>query len=151
MIQRVQTIYLLLAAVLMGLSIAGPFGYFHSSDNNLYTLNGIGFWASSGLIKYTWGILIVNALCALLAFATIFFYKNRKLQLRMCLTNVFLILFSYVTVGTYAYSVQEKLSITFDSVGYSLILPVIAWIFVILAFSRIKKDEKLIKSLDRIR
>lgn len=151
MIQRIQSIYLLLVSVLMCVTVTSPLMSFVDNAGNVLLLKGLGFFLDTQKIYPTWGIISVGLLVALFALIEIFSYKNRKKQMRLSAINMLLILFFYATLAVYAYFGQKSLGITISKVEYGLILPLIALIFNLLAFIRIKKDEKLVRSLDRIR
>jgi len=149
MLQRIQTVYLALAFVMLALSLIFPLVSF---DDGTVKLIGYGFMKEGVNVYIPYGVFCVGGLSAFLALIEIFLYRNRKLQMRVVLINTFFILFYYVTIGVYANFVGiAKLGLTFDSVKIALMLPLIALIFNILAYLKIKADEKLIRSLDRIR
>jgi hypothetical protein len=86
---------------------------------------------------------------ALLALIAIFLFKNRKLQFVfgriIILINLFLLgLLIYLSLNLSGEaSVSEK--------GIGMFLPVLAILFIVLANKAIKKDEDLVKSVDRLR
>ncbi|NDW10371.1 DUF4293 domain-containing protein [Dysgonomonas sp. 520] len=147
MIQRIQSIYLLLIVALMAATVFCPL--FDFKDGFTVTAFGVFF---DGVNKFpTWGVLTFGLLTGLVAFVNIFMYKNRKRQLLFCnITTVLIILF-YITFGVYMNAAIGKLNLEYLSVQYGIILPAIALVFNILAQVRIKADEKLVRSLDRIR
>lgn len=151
MIQRIQTIFLLLVCILMTGTVFSPLlTIYTSGSSDLLNLTSWGVF--SEILTYeTWGVVSVAALSALVAFINIFLYKNRKLQIKIGNLTSFLLIFFYVTFATYVYFLLDKHQIAFNSVQYGIILPFIALIFNILAILKIKKDEKLVRSLDRIR
>jgi hypothetical protein len=95
-------------------------------------------------------------LIVLLSLICIFLYKNRKLQFRLTVINI---LFAIGAIILQYFKVQDHAN-TLVSSGVSIIsatylpgafLPVLILIFLFLAARGIYKDEKLIKSLDRLR
>ena len=135
MIQRIQTIWLLLAAVASFATLKLSF-YSGNKDNNLFEeLTG-----SSHFL-----LLILSVAVGLLALITIFLFKNRKLQIRLSLLGIVLqlvvLVIYFQQIKTY---VQGNFTLTS---ALSFIIPV----FFILAWLGIRKDEKLIKSMDRLR
>lgn len=135
MIQRIQSIWLLLAAVASFVSLKLTF-YSGYKDNNLFEeLKG-----SSDFL-----LMIVSVAVGLLALITIFLYKNRKLQIQLTWLGIVLqavvLLLYFQQTKTY---VQGNFTLT--SV-VSFIIP----LFFILAWLGVRKDEKLIKSMDRLR
>ena len=86
---------------------------------------------------------------AALAFLTIFLYKNRKLQFVLGRLNIIL---NFFTLGFFVY---QSLNISGETVvsekGIGMFLPVISIVLLALANKAIKKDEDLVKSVDRLR
>lgn len=135
MIQRIQTIWLLLAAAASFATLKLSF-YSGNKDNNLFEeLTG-----SSHFL-----LLILSVAVGLLALITIFLFKNRKLQIRLNLLGIVLqlvvLVIYFQQIKTY---VQGNFTLTS---ALSFVIP----IFFILSWLGIRKDEKLIKSMDRLR
>ena len=151
MIQRIQSIYLLCVAVLMCVTVISPFATFVDDDGRYFQLESCGMILGSNYLYSTWGMCVAGLLSAGLAVTEIFCYKNRKRQLGMSKINTVLILLFYVVATIYACLGQREYLLEFESFAYGAILPIIALIFNLLAFVKIKKDEKLVRSLDRIR
>jgi len=153
MIQRIQSVYLLLVAVLMGITLFSPLFVLRSGSElfDFYTYGIIPQDADSVIVKHTYGVISMCAISALLALLNIFLYKKRKLQIRVGYLTSFFILFFYATLATYFYFIGNRMAADPSSLHYGLILPVIALIFNLLAIHKVKKDEKLVRSLDRIR
>lgn len=146
MIQRIQSIYLLLAAILMAVTAFSPLLIV---DTHLVTSMGIS--EGNAMIKPTYGIVSTALLSALLSFVTIFFFKNRKKQNIIANVTIASTFFFYVTVLTYMLSYYDNFFTKGIAVSYGIVLPVLAIVLVVLAKGKIKKDEKLVRSLDRIR
>ncbi|UYQ92264.1 DUF4293 domain-containing protein [Chitinophaga horti] len=149
MIQRIQSLYLLLAAG------AGAATWFY----NLWKANVNA--GTSTYVKYfnaqeSYLVFIVYMVIVALALLCIFLYKNRKLQFRLTVLNVFLtaaaIILQYFKVQATANALEQKgQQIISSSYLPAAFLPVLMLILLILAARGIYKDEKLIKSLDRLR
>lgn len=136
MIQRIQTLYMLLAFLLVGVL---PFfiPLWNTAEGPFYFMQDITYTAMVGLNV---SLLLVSIL----------FYKKRQHQfvlnrLNMIIMLILLGLFVYrslnVSGGTAA--VSEK--------GIGIYLPLISIVFLALANKAIKKDEELVKSVDRLR
>ena len=139
MLQRIQTVWLFLAVLFAALTYKFPF----------YTGNIIGkdnvqryekLVASSNFI-----LLILTASFIVGTIAIIFMYKSRKQQLWLTVVAACL---SILNLVIYFYEVKK-----FNSGNMSLtaILAFAIPILLILAINGIRKDEKLIRSLDRLR
>ncbi len=153
MIQRIQTVYLLLASIAYSLLFYLPINEMIFGDRIL-VLNIWGLYEQAGdqmeLITEVYPILILSILSVILPFLIIFLFKNRKLQMRLSL-NASII--SLGLAGLNAYYLYQ-ISITNETeIGFSigLVVPIIAFILQVLAFRAIRKDDLLIKSIDRIR
>ncbi len=151
MIQRIQSVYLLLAGLLMAAATFFPLLELAGEGKFTYIFSSLGIGQLFTVQYPTWGIVFFAGLSALLALINIFLYKKRKLQMKVGTLTSLLILFFYVTLYVYFNAYTVKYGLTFSSFQFGLILPVIALIFNVLAILRIKKDENLVKSLDRIR
>lgn len=158
MIQRIQSIFLLLVCIAMDftafsplLIISLPSDVLDISISNLLNFNSFGILDGQEVLKHTWGVVTIAILSALLAFVNIFLYKKRKLQIKIGNLTTFLIVLYYITLGVYLYSFSVNDNISIINIQYGIVLPFIALIFNILAVYRIKKDEKLVRSMNRIR
>jgi len=148
MIQRIQTIFLLLTGVLMAATFICPL-----LDIKATGIDVTSSFNSFGVVNFpTWGVFTFAVISSILALINIFLYKKRKLQANMALLTALLIVMYYITSMVYINAFVGKIDSEYTlNVQLGIILPVIALIFDLLAYFRIKKDEKLVKSLDRIR
>jgi len=155
MIQRIQSVYFFLTTILSIIFLQGSFLSFINNTGDVYK---IGF---NDIVRSTQGqapeiigsilpLTIIIILVAVLSVITIFFFKNRKLQL--LLSGILTALISVLILVSfyYSYSVISKYDTTFVP-GVKMALPFLQLIFSILAYRGIKKDDKLVKSYDRLR
>lgn len=157
MIQRIQTVYLVLVAVLMTLTAALPVAeYFDAVKNISYQLDMRGFVqlnpdgsflsaVSTNPTTFVFGIILVVTLM------TIFKYKNRKQQFRLCTINFILILIYIILLAVVIFMGKHKLAGTEISLKIPAIFSLVALIFNYLAMRGIAKDENMVKSMDRLR
>ncbi len=154
MIQRIQTLYLLVAAALVAVTLAAPLAYFASGAVEL-KLYAFGLKDAEGVTAHSTvylGILAVLA-CALPA-VTIFLFRNRMLQIRLCVAEMVLLAGCEVMMAIYYYlSYRIFAAYTFHSQGMyaAIVLPLLGLVFVYLAARAIFRDELLVRSVDRIR
>lgn len=151
MIQRIQSIYLLLVAILMAVTAFSPLLILRAADHSLVDMCAKGIFSTGELVKPTWGVISISGLTALVAFINIFLFKKRKLQIKVGMLTSFLIILFYVTVLAYFYVYTNNNGLELSSAYYGIILPFIALILNLLAIRKVKSDEKLVRSLDRIR
>ena len=147
--QRPQSIYLALAAVLMGLCIVFPYA---TADQSLAAAAPSIY--ADGKLDYqdNMALLVLPIVSALLAIAAIFStsikYKPSlyNWQRRLCYFAVALAL------GTVAMAFYLFMNDTISgTVGIAIILPVIATIFLLLTSRATTKDENIIRSSNRLR
>ncbi|WP_299362841.1 DUF4293 domain-containing protein [Winogradskyella sp.] len=136
MIQRIQTLYLILAAAIS----AGLIFVFHLWINN----EGAKVFA---LDDYTYlGMFLGSALLSLIS---IFRYKNRKSQFVIGRLNIIL---NLVLLGFFVYqSLNLSGETNVSEKGIGMLLPIFSIVCLVLANKAIKKDEDLVKSVDRLR
>jgi len=152
MIQRRQSLYLLIVFVLTVLLFTGPLAFINLEEGGIYFKHHGAFdMQGEKLGVSSWPVTVMIALSALLSFLTIFSYMNRPRQIRL---TIFLMLFNLGMVGLAYYYVRHIMH-NFDGVQFvfqwRLMLPPIMLVLLFLAFKGIQKDELLIKAADRIR
>ena len=153
MLQRIQSVYLFIVTVLMALMTFMPIGGFLIGTDSI-VLKMCGFCDSTSALASAWGLVLTVIPAAILPFVTIFLYKKRLLQFRLCVVEMILlcgvILFEifYMWMG---YRNFSDLPLTAASIRMAALFPVISLIFTWLALRGVKKDIMLLKSMDRIR
>ena len=124
MLQRIQTVHLLLAAVIYATMFVIP----HSVGDKLRTVDAVFI---SALITFT--------------VVVIFSYKNRKKQIRLGYLSL---LFSLVFFSMIAFAGN---ALEDEKARVGAMLPLAAMLFIFLAIRAIKKDEELVRSSERLR
>jgi hypothetical protein len=143
MLQRIQTIYLILTSAVSG-GLIFVFSLWNTLKEQIFVLNL--FFSELLMLRVIPFMFITSAI---LSFVTIFLFKDRKLQFVLgriiILINLFLLgLLIYVSLTLPGEaSVSEK--------GIGMFLPIFAILLLVLANKAIKKDEDLVKSVDRLR
>jgi uncharacterized membrane protein len=152
MLQRPQTIFLLLVALLAGLLLTGPLAVVTHGDE-VYELrhNGIVNQEGIRLEVQTWPMTALFIALAALSFFNIFSYMNRMRQMRIAIFLIFLFLGSIGMIYYYGYVMREKLEGEPLVYMWRCVIPPIAAILAYMAFRRIRRDELLVKAYDRIR
>jgi Na+-transporting NADH:ubiquinone oxidoreductase subunit NqrE len=145
MIQRIQSLFLLLSSASFWTIFGFPFA---SSDEPTSAFLSDKIYNLNDHIL----ILILTILGGLLALLTIFLYKNRSLQIRLSYFTLVLAIVLPFTVILLFYSEATKnfLNAHIED-GLGIYLPIIAIVSTILAIRFIKKDQKIVKSMDRLR
>ena len=122
MIQRIQTVYMLIAGVVAAMPI---------------------------LFGLDWLRTLLFAISAVVALYTIFKYKRRNIQQ---LLNWLNIVINFTLLGIFVYRMLNSPGESFISEkGVGVFVPVLSIVFLFLANKAIRRDEKLVKSADRLR
>ena len=137
MLQRIQTIYLLLAFIITGVL---PFFF------PLWTMND----GKEYVFMQNQIYVVLFGLSTTLTLVSIVSYKKRQNQFVMDRLNIIL---NLILLGLFVYR-SLNLSgetATVSEKGIGMFLPILAIVFLVLANKAIKKDEDLVKSVDRLR
>ena len=154
MIQRIQTLYLLLVVVLTGLALWLPLVDFTVGADTC-TLTAFGLKDAAGItLLPTVYLGVVLAAACLVPLVTIFLFRRRLLQIRLCVVEMVLLLGSLVMEGVYYFLSWRVFSdLTFHTQGFkpAIVLPLVCLLFAYLAARAIFRDELLVRAADRIR
>ena len=131
MIQRIQSIYLLVAAISMSLI---------SFKVTVYTLNETLFMAQDDTKMFI--LTIVGAIFSLLG---LFMFKNRKFQMKLIRLTVLI----QMIIGIRIFMLFNKFEVVLNN--SFLFLMIFTLIALIMAYRAVKKDDDLVRSVDRIR
>lgn len=162
MIQRRQTVYMLLAAIVSALLFFMPLASFNADGNVMrFTIFGIQnpIETISLSMTYTWPLVALAVLMTIAPLVTIFLYKKRELQVRLCRIDM---LMTIVFIGLVFLYYEKDLTKVIAAVEgdeyqldvayfFGMALPLLGLVFEILAIRGIKKDIELLKSIDRLR
>lgn len=162
MIQRIQTLFLLIALGAIAACFFIPFWVYNGPDGsytfevNLFAIKYINGNAQNVFLNTepvsTLPILVILSVSAILCVVGIFYFKDRSTQVKINNYNIFLTLIFIGTIYLWIpYMIDEKIKSAMASWQYGLILPLITFIALIFANRFIKKDENLVKSSDRLR
>lgn len=136
MIQRIQTLYLLVAS---GIS-AGLIFVFNLWINT----EGLSIFAKDETLYFS---LFLGS--ATLSLISIFRYKDRQSQFVLGRLNIIL---NFILLGLFVYrSLSLSGETDVSEKGIGILLPIFSIVFLVLANKAIKKDEDLVKSVDRLR
>ncbi|WP_455637891.1 DUF4293 domain-containing protein [Parabacteroides sp.] len=153
MLQRIQTVYLLIIVALMVATLFLPLSLLQA-DGQFYSFDATGISTIAEqpeLVYPTWGLFALTAIISILALVTIFLFKKRILQIRLCVFNAILMLGFYGLFGFFVWVLNGKMEEVTLSVKIALSFPVICLILDYLAIRNIGADETLVRSLDRLR
>jgi glucan phosphoethanolaminetransferase (alkaline phosphatase superfamily) len=159
MIQRIQTVFLFLVGVCLLAVLFLPIwqktgaNAQEKAELTAFVLNYYkGDAKAAPTTTYTFYIAICAITASLLAFYTIFRYDNRVLQIKLCLLNTLFIAGTLGLMVVFNYSGEALIKEPkYGAFAVGFYMPAIALIFNMLARRFIKKDEDLVRSMDRLR
>jgi hypothetical protein len=141
MIQRIQSLYLLLAAVLLGLE---------------YTFSSV--WTGASAESYSWFVPVtmgVFTIAALGAIGGIFMYSQRKRQRSLVVVSQIITLLGLLILFGVEYSTGTLPLISSSNASFeawaALLSPILAYLMFVMARRAIDKDIALVRSMDRLR
>jgi hypothetical protein len=136
MLQRIQTVYLLISALVIG----GLYIWFPIIKSES------GFIIISNNEPLVVGLIFGSILLTLLSILN---FKKRQLQF---VINRLSIILNFLLLGVFVY---RSLTLSGETLvsekGIGVLLPIISIVFLVMANKAIKKDEDLVKSVDRLR
>jgi uncharacterized membrane protein len=159
MLQRIQSVFLFMVVVFGVLALLLPIATFTGEMDilrfYLYAVEDLspapfGDAASTFDRWFTLPLAIGQFVIILIAFITIFQYKRRMLQVRLNLLNTFL---NVLLIGGIFYYVNLLETASGATADYQIatIFPLLSLVMIFLANRYIRKDEKLIRSANRLR
>jgi len=136
MLQRIQTVYLIISALVMGALY--------------YWFPTVSDEAGNAIISREEPLVLgLIGISVLLTVITIFNFKRRKGQFVL---NRLTIISNFVLLGVFVY---RSLTLSGETLvsekGIGVLFPIISIVFLVLANKAIKRDEDLVKSVDRLR
>ena len=140
MIQRIQSFYLLIVTGLLITAMCLPMGYFIDTTGE-HPFKALGIDVN-GIFQSTWGIFGILMLSALVAFATIFLYKNP-------IFNSLLLVGYYIAFIAFYFALKSDANLF--RIGWALCLPLVSIVLNVLAIRAIGRDEVMVKAADRLR
>ena len=140
MIQRQQTLWLLLATAAAVLSFMFPFATGEELVEKTTMRRREELIAGKDFF-----ILLLTIASVGISTVTIFLFKDRKLQIKLCLLGLL------VSIGILVLYIIGMQKLIASTPALWAVLPVLNIIGFFMAFRNIRKDEKLVKSLDKLR
>lgn len=147
MLQRIQTIFILIAEMLIASLYLFKFADL-SVNGELHTFTAKGIFNGETLVFDGLPIMLFIGIIVLLHLAIIFMYKKRIRQIRMLVFTIILLLGLFGMFFYFTYAGFSGAKVTFK---IPVVFPIIALVLDYLAIRAIGKDEALVRSMDRIR
>lgn len=160
MIQRIQTLYLLLV-VALGITLCFvPVVQFVTPEGTevvrAWQLTALGMTETTVTalpaiqLNGLWGLLLASALIPVLALVDIFLYNKRLLQARLNIFTIMLCLGYYGVLAIYIYLAKLMIDVDVYVMAWAC-LPLVCLVLTVMATRRILKDEAMVRAADRLR
>ena len=140
MIQRQQTLWLILATAAAALTFKFPFATGEEIDKNTTMKQLVETTAGNNFFT-----LILTIASAIISTITIFMFKDRKMQIKLCLLGLL------IAIGILALYILDMNKLISGTPAIWALLPIVVIVSYFMAFRNIRKDQKLVKSLDKLR
>lgn len=159
MLQRIQTVYMLAAAIAALMMLLFPLATFATQEAT-YELTALGLTSLTPEVPYSemgWALFVALLLLLVLPLVCIFCYRRRKLQMRIL---AFTGIFALLSYALFFWRCSEYASmLTARSAGQAdvvynyimLAMPALSVFCCIMAWRGVMFDEALVKSLERLR
>lgn len=149
MIQRIQSVYLLVVTILMIICMCNPVGSIIAADNQISEFTNLAIVMPDGSKVYDpWALFTILLITAIISLGTIFLFKKRMLQIRLTIFSSVLLIGYYMALVAFIFMMTED---TTFSASWTVCLPLVALILNWLAIRGIGADEALVKAYDRLR
>ena len=147
-LQRFQSVYLLIAVILMVVFAFFPALTFHLGDKTV--LYGALETGRAGNLHINPLLFTLSILITFLAFIDIFLFKNLQRQMTVCFVDIIIILSMLVAICIQAFVVgnREGWAVSWE---WFVLLPVFAVIFMMMAHKAMSRDKKKLLDADRLR
>jgi hypothetical protein len=157
MIQRSQSVYLLLVTVLMSFLLIRPYAEIKLAEGQSLAFYSHVIKMDTGTdiskaYKITIPVIALVLITALISFGNIFLYNRRIVQIRICVINSVLLIILLFIMFIYYISIRVgSLSVIHYTLRIPMIFPFMSIIFNLMAYRAIQHDELLVNSYKRMR
>ena len=152
MIQRIQSVFLFVSLCFVIPMFFAPIAELAYKTGEIFALDLRGFYQNVAgetiRDKSEYSLMAFGILICILNLLIIFMYKNRLLQMRLCIYNILFLTGMMGVIFFIVYNVELNPSVSFR---LPIVFPAIAVILHYLAFRGIRKDEMMVQALSRLR
>jgi hypothetical protein len=150
MIQRKQSIFLFMAAVFGILVLCMQLATVSSDGLTIYRVYSLWAIGQGGMVSFApCPLFILMLISTTLSVCTIFLYKRRPLQARLCMVNILIMFLWYIAmIVVNKHLAPDAMNFRIEIVSS---FPIVVAILLLMARKGILADEKLVRAADRIR
>ncbi|MFD0794764.1 DUF4293 domain-containing protein [Mucilaginibacter litoreus] len=155
MLQRIQSIYLLFASLVLFALYIFPLAHGLYVDGRLVNISVTGVYENINgqdkVVQSFLALTVVTAIVALIPLIIIFLFRNRKQQIALCYSTILVLIGYSFWMAQTVKAVVGPITLAYKNMGIGLFLTSLSIILLIFAVKAIQRDEKLVKSADRLR
>jgi hypothetical protein len=154
MIQRIQSLFLLVVTLLSCLMLFYPLSNFYTSAGTWVQFHTYGLQEikeGGDVVHYNFLLFLLILAIAIISLVTILVYNKRTLQMRLCVYNILLTICLIGCIAYFYFSFKHSLNMRANSYTFVVIFPIINILLLFQSFRAITRDDLLIKSYDRLR
>ncbi|MDB5285340.1 MAG: hypothetical protein JWR05_289 [Mucilaginibacter sp.] len=155
MLQRIQSIYLFLASLAIFALFLFPLVHNVYVDNKPTTIMVTGTYqdvnGQQAHIDHFVALTAVTGIAGIIPLIVLFLYKNRKQQIAFCYSAILLVIGYSFWIAQSSKAIVGDVTLQVNNFGIGMFLCPVAILLLLLAIKGIQRDEKLIKSADRLR
>jgi len=152
MIQRIQSVFLLASLCFLVPMFFVPAAHLVDITGEILAFNLTGFHATDAATAVRndkqYSIMAFSILICALNLITIFMYKSRLLQIRLCIYNILLLTGLTGVIFFVLYTIQDIQTVSFN---LPIVFPVVSVILHYLAFRAIRRDHFMVEAMRRLR
>ena len=156
MIQRIQSIFMAAASLSALMLLIFPISWYYGSSNTIafYVFGFVEHLPDAPALK-SWmfflPLIVLTVVLIVLPLVAVFNYKRLQQQYRLMRVNMFVSILLVAALLLYYTTNAATLTSTEPSYATGVFIPLIILVFSFLAMWGIKKDVKLLRSVDRLR
>ncbi len=154
MLQRIQSVYLFISSLLLLLLLNNPVARLVISEDLILNLNVFSIAAepNTNFEPFNvWPLAILAVTVFIIGLITIFLYKKRTTQMRLCVFNMILMFGLVGLIFFYTKITVKELDGMSSVFLWPIVVPFISIILTYLALKAIQRDDALVKSYERLR
>jgi hypothetical protein len=148
MIQRIQSIFLFASLCFLAPMFFVTVADLAHLSGEVYAFNLTGFFQTTQTVNRQYSLMLFGVLICVVNLVAIFLYRNRSLQMRLCVYNI---IFIAGLLGVMLFILLGVKQIETVSYHLPVVFPVISIILHYLAYRGIRKDELMVRALSRLR
>ena len=155
MIQRIQSLYLTFIIILSLLLLSGGILKFADESGSDINLSSAGILTDPSQkivdqIAPAWPVTALLIMISFLSLVAVFMFRFRKIQILLTISVIILSAVLITAISWFGFTAIHNFRMTF-SPGINMTFPVLILIFAILGLKGIQKDDRLVRSYDRLR